>query len=67
MRLSFFASSAIRQHILRYCPSQAAIDRDPKLAAWLVWSMRRTQQEIAFPQAFNRARRVLQRSGRKYV
>ncbi|MBJ6938331.1 hypothetical protein JG659_19450, partial [Vibrio cholerae] len=55
MRLNTFACSAIHRHIVRYCPSQAAIDRDPKLAAWLVWSMRGTPAAKTDHETFNRA------------
>ena len=67
MQLRLFACYALRQGVGRERMTRVDVDRDRRIAAWLVWSMRGKQDAIDHRKTFNRARRVLQRAGMKRV
>ena len=64
MTLSAFAHRTIANTMRREWLSVEAAFRDPRIAAWLVWSMRGKPEAKTDHKTFNRARRVLQRAGR---
>lgn len=67
MTLNTFAHRALRAHVMHIWITQAAVDNDPRVQAWLVWSMRGTPAAREDHKTFNHARRVLQRSGRTSI
>jgi hypothetical protein len=65
--LNQFANRTIHAEIMRRCMTRPQIDRCTRIAAWLVWSMRRTSTAQQHKEQFNRARRVMQRAGKSRV
>lgn len=63
MTVQQFASLAIRNTMRGEQISTERAYRDPRIAAWLVWSMRKTPLCKEDHKTFNRARRALQRAG----
>lgn len=63
MTLQKLAATAIRNAIRLNGMDRDRAYTDPRIAAWLVWSMRGTQDARMNRKTFNRARRVLQRAG----
>lgn len=67
MTVNQFARAAIRNTMQRECMTVYRAEHDPRIAAWLVWSMRNTSQAKEDFKTFNRARRTLQRAGLKHI